>query len=317
MITTLAMIRTVASLFYLCVAFDVCRGQGLSPRAYVITPVHSNAITLTYSLQDGGIVFDQIIPTSDSRGTISTSILTCFHTLSFLGRSANLSASIPYSIGDFRGTVTGTKAEITRSGLAPAAIRFSVNLKGGPAMTVEEFLQWKQKTVIGTSLTVTTATGQYDPARLVNIGANRWAFKPEIGISRRWGKWIVDGYGAIWFFTANHDYFLNAPGTIGSNTQTQNPVGAVEVHVSYDVKPRLWISLDGNYWHGGETGLNGVPSPTTVQANSRLGVTAAVPIGSSRHSLKFSYSGGTYIRFGGDYRELSVAWQYSWLGRPN
>jgi len=316
MITSL-MIRTVALLFCLCAARDVCHGQGLSPRAYVITPIHSNAVTLTYTLQDGAVVFDQIVTTPDARGTINTGILTCFHTLSFFGRSANLNASIPYSLGDFRGTVSGLKREVSRSGLAPAVIRFSVNLKGGPAMTVEEFLKWKQKTVIGTSLTVTTGTGQYDPARLINIGTNRWAFKPEIGISRRWGNWIVDGYGAVWFFTANHDYFLNAPGTTGSNTQTQKPMGAVEVHLSYDVKPRLWVSLDGNYWYGGETSLNGVPSPTTVQSNSRLGATVAIPIGRSQHSLKFSYSGGTYIQFGGDFRELSVAWQYSWLGRPN
>jgi hypothetical protein len=316
MTTTFSRIRTIKLLFCLCAASDVCHGQGLSPRAYVITPIHSNAVTLTYTLQDGGVVFDQIVPTPDSRGTISTSILTCFHTLSFFGRSANLNASIPYTFGDFRGTVSGVKREITRSGLAPAVIRFSVNLKGGPAMTVEEFARWEQKTVIGASLTVTTATGQYDPARLINIGANRWAFKPEIGISRRWGHWIVDGYGAVWFFTANRAYFLNAPGTTGSNIQTQQPMGAVEVHLSYDVKPRLWVSLDGNYWHGGETSLNGVPAPTTVQANSRLGATAAIPIG-SHQSLKFSYSGGTYVRFGGDFRELSVAWQYSWLGRPN
>ena len=31
---------------------------------------------------------------------------------------------------------------------------------------------------------------------------------------------------------------------------------------------------------------------------------------------KFSYSRGTYIRFGGDYQNLQLAWQYSWLGRP-
>jgi hypothetical protein len=30
-----------------------------------------------------------------------------------------------------------------------------------------------------------------------------------------------------------------------------------------------------------------------------------------------SYNRGTYIRFGGNFHNLSVAWQYSWLGRPN
>jgi hypothetical protein len=30
-----------------------------------------------------------------------------------------------------------------------------------------------------------------------------------------------------------------------------------------------------------------------------------------------SYSNGTCIRFGGNYQNVSVAWQYSWLGRPD
>jgi hypothetical protein len=63
MITTFSRIRTVGLLFCLCVASDACRGQGLSPRAYVITPIHSNAVVLTYTLEDGGVVFDQIVPT--------------------------------------------------------------------------------------------------------------------------------------------------------------------------------------------------------------------------------------------------------------
>jgi hypothetical protein len=38
----------------------------------------------------------------------------------------------------------------------------------------------------------------------------------------------------------------------------------------------------------------------------------------SRHqSLKFSYSRGAFVTIGGAFQNISVAWQYSWLGRPN
>ncbi len=90
----------------------------------------------------------------------------------------------------------------------------------------------------------------------------------------------------------------------------------LEGHLSYNVRPRLWVSLDGNFWYGGKTSLNGVQNPATLQRNSRLGGTGALPI--TRHqSLKVSYSRGTYIRFGGNFHNLSVAWLYSWFGRPN
>ncbi len=145
-------------------------------------------------------------------------------------------------------------------------------------MTPREFAKWRQGTLLGVSLTVDMQTGQYDPARLINIGANRWAFKPELGFSQRRGHWVLDAYAAAWFFTANDNYYSSAAGSIAPNRQTQEPMGAVETHLSYDIKPRMWVSIDGNYWYGGETKVNGVPSPTTLQASSRLGATAAIPL---------------------------------------
>jgi hypothetical protein len=75
-------------------------------------------------------------------------------------------------------------------------------------------MKGRQKLIIGASLTVSTPTGQYDPALLVNIGNNRWAFKPELGLSRRWNKWFLDTYVAVWFFTPNNDFFRNSPGRL-------------------------------------------------------------------------------------------------------
>jgi hypothetical protein len=43
--------------------------------------------------------------------------------------------------------------------------------------------------------------------RSAHPGANRWAFKPEVGLSRRWGPWVLDAYGGMWFFTENPEFF--------------------------------------------------------------------------------------------------------------
>jgi Putative MetA-pathway of phenol degradation len=296
-------------------ALRLCEAQSLSPRAYVIVPVHSNAVTLTYSLSVGGVVFNDTIPVTDSSGRIGTEIFSYFHSFDCFGRSANVTAILPYAVGHFQGDVDGVHEELYRSGLAAVAVRVSVNLLGARAMNLKEYSRWKQRTVLGASVIVQTPTGQYDGTRLINIGEHRWSFKPEIGFSQRHGKWLVDAYGAVWFFTQNDNFFSNAPGSTGPNRQTQEPMGAVEAHLSYDIKPRLWASLDGNYWYGGKTSLNGVQAPTTLQANSRIGVTAAVPI-TKHQSLKFSYSRGTYVTFGGNFQNVSAAWQYSWFGRP-
>lgn len=294
-----------------------CRAQDLAPRAYLITPLHSNAINLTYSVFNGGLDFNGVVPISGATGTYSVPSIGYYHSFGLFGRSANIAAVLPYGIGNFKGSVLGTNQEIYRSGLLDLGLRLSVNLKGGPAMPVSQFVKWKQKTVLGVSLKVIAPTGQYDPAKLISWGINRWALKPEFGYSQRFGKWLLDGYAGVWFFTTNQKFFsIPLP-----QPQTQSPIGAFEGHLSYDAKKfrgkptPLWFSLDGNFWLGGTASINGTPNPATRQTSSRIGFTAAFPL-SPHNSLKTSFSTGAYVRFGGNYQNLSISWQYAWLGRP-
>src|SRR5262249_32263024 len=150
-----------------------------------------------------------------------------------------------------------------RSGLLDSFIRFSVNLKGGRAMEPREFEGWRQNVLLGASLKVVAPSGQYDPTRLINWGNNRWAFRPDLGYWQRWGNWILDGYAAVWFFTTNPEFFSYNNFLPGLQYQGESPVGAFETHLSYDFKPRFWISLDGNFWFGGKTSINGVQNPVT------------------------------------------------------
>ena len=305
----------------LAVLLAVCplqtlRAQDLVPRAYTITPVHSNAVILTYSFYDGGILFNNVLPVTDASATIHISVFSYYHSLSFFGRSANITASLPYGVGNFRGTFLDTETKLYRSGLLDTSFRFSVNLKGGPAMSAKDMQTWQQKTLIGLSLKVIAPTGQYDGTKLINNGTNRWSFKPELGISRRWGHWVFDAYGAVWFFTTNPEYWSNNSFYAGTRSQSQKPIGALEGHLSYDVKPRLWLSLDANTWFGGSISLNGIENPNTLQVSSLVGASASIPL-SKHQSLKIGYNNSDYIRYGGSYGNVSVAWQYSWIGRPN
>lgn len=290
--------------------------QDLAPRAYIITPVHSNAVNLTYALFSGDLLFDGTVPITGATARVSVSIVSLSHSLRILGRSASFSASLPYGVGTFHGTVVGADTTAYRSGALDSSYRFSINLKGGPAMDVQEFRKWQQTTLIGVSFKMVAPSGQYDPTKLINYGANRWAFKPEVGLSRRWGHWVFDTYGAVWLFTTNSDFFSRNQYSPGTNAQKQSPTVAFEEHLSYDVRPRLWASLDGNFWFGGRSSLNGVENPNTLQRNSRVGSTVSVPV-SKHQSIKVSYNRGAYIIYGGNYQNVSVGWQYAWLGRPN
>lgn len=292
------------------------RAQDLAPRAYVITPLGSNALTLSYTYNTGELLFEGTVPIEDATGRLSVPSLAYYRSFGLIGRSANVLAAVPYGVGTFEGRVLEQQRSVYRSGLFDSVFRVSVNLVGGPAMSLPEMRQWRQKTLLGASLKVVAPTGQYDPTKLINLGANRWSFKPELGLSRAWGRIELDAYAGVWFFTENPEFLSNNPDLqTGDQSQTQDPIGVVELHLSYDVRPRLWVSLDGNFWYGGRTSVNGRENAATLQKNSRIGITGSVPL--TRHqSLKLSYAQGAYIRFGGDYRIFSAAWQYAWIDRP-
>src|SRR5271165_6902508 len=202
--------------------------QDLAPRAYVITPPHANAVTLTWSFYTGGLDFNNVVPVNNATGTYSVPVFSLYHSLSFFGRSANITASLPYAVGNFSGDVGEDRHSIYRSGLADFSARFSVNLIGGPAMQVPQFVKWKQKKILGASLKIVAPTGQYDSHKLINWGSNKWAFKPEVGYSQRFGNWVLDAYGGVWFYTTNQQFYhppIPAP-------QTQAPIGSFEGHLS-------------------------------------------------------------------------------------
>ena len=143
--------------------------------------------------------------------------------------------------------------------------------------------------------------GQYEPSQLVNLGYNRWAFKPEIGASRTVGRWTLDGIAGLWFFTENRSYF---PGTLH---RQQDPVLTWQGHVSCPLPRRSWIAFDGTWFAGGQTRVERTLNPDE-QLNARLGLTASVPISPSQ-SLKFVYSAGSATRRGSAFDTLTVTWQ--------
>ena len=191
--------RTYVALLAAMVALRITPlcAQDLAPRAYLITPLHANAVTLTWSFYNGGVNFNGTVPITGATGIYNVPVFSYYHSFNLLGRSANLTASLPYGVGTFSGEVLGKGRSVYRSGLLDFSARLSVNLLGGRAMQLQQFAGWKQKILLGASLKVVAPTGQYDPTKLINWGIHRWAFRPELGYSERWGNWVLDGYAGV------------------------------------------------------------------------------------------------------------------------
>ena len=279
--------------------------QDLEPRAFSPAPVGLNFAALGYAFSYGNVVLDPSLPITDGEADVHSVLAAYVRTIDFFGLSGKVDAAVPYvAYGKWKGLVEGVPDSTTRSGFGDPIVRLSVNFIGAPALKLPDFAQREQGTVVGASFQVRMPLGQYDPTKLINLGTNRWTFKPRIGVSQPFGRWIVEGHGTAWFFTDNPDSF--------GNRISQNPLWALDAHVARLFGKGIWASLDLGYIIGGRASSNGVES-TAQQESLRGGLTLAIPL-AQRHSIKLGYFFGLYTELGSDFDNLLVVYQYRWGG---
>jgi hypothetical protein len=277
----------------------------MEPKAYSASPVGATFLVAGVSRSTGSVVFDPSLPLRDVNAGINGIFAGVGTTFSAFGKLALLSAAVPLATGKLTGAVGEDARSVTRRGLTDVRLRFSINLWGNEAMPVREFAKAPRRTIVGASMTVVAPTGAYDQTRLINLGTNRWAFKPEFGVAVPRGRWDIDAYVGLWVFTSNSSFY---PGTI---RRTQEPMVATQGHVSYTFRPRLWVAVDGTWYSGGRT-RSGDGETVGGVNNTRLGATLSLPVG-RQQSIKASYSAGVAVRTGTDFRSFAFAWQWLWF----
>lgn len=282
--------------------------QDLEPRAYSASPVGTTFALVGFGRSSGDITFDPAVPITNVQATFYGPVIGAGQTFALFGRQALIATAMPYAWGNVSGNVGEQRGSVYRSGLADIKTRLSVNLRGNPAQTVEEFVRRKHRDfIIGTSLSVLAPSGQYGNTKLINIGANRWAFKPELGVSWPVKKLDLDLYASGFFYTPNQSFYP------GRSERTQAPLAALQAHVSYTVRLGLWVAFDSTWYGGGSTRTNG-GTPTERQSNTRVGVTLSLPL-TKQQSFKVAYSSGVSGTIGASFDTISVGWQKIWFDR--
>jgi len=279
--------------------------QDVEPRAYSNAPVGVNFLISGYAYTQGGLSFDPSLPVKNPHLNTSSMVIAYARVLDLWGKSGKFNVILPNTWLSGSADYLGQKVKREVDGFGDASFRLSVNLYGAPALTLKEFKDYKQDLIIGASLQVSVPSGQYDDTRLVNIGTNRWSFRPEVGVSKALGQWTLEIAAAATFFTDNNDFF-------GGNTRSQAPIYSMPGHVIYSFPWGIWASLDATYFTGGRTTLNGTLNDDFEQ-NWRVGGTLAFPV-SARNSIKLYAGSGVWARTGNNYDLIGIAWQYRWGG---
>jgi hypothetical protein len=297
------------SIFFLMLlaAFTTTGAQAkdLEPRSYTNTPVGLNFLIAGHVYADGKLAFDPSSKITDAKYRSNTEVLAYAHSLDAWGKSAKFDVIVPYTSFSGHASVGTQTREREMSGFNDPKFRFSMNFHGAPALSLKEFANYRQDLVIGASLQVSPPMGQYDNTKLVNLGANRWSFKSELGVSKTIGALTMEIMPSVTFYTDNTDFNRG-------RTFEQAPLYALQGHLIYGFANGVWVAANATYFTGERTTVDGVQSDNQ-QTNSRVGLTLALPV-DKYNSLKFYASTGTSTRTGSDFDLLGVAWQYRWGG---
>jgi hypothetical protein len=262
--------------------------QELTPRAYWPAPVGTQVLSVGAVHTSGDIIPDPSLPISGLDSEINSLQVGYLRTLDLFGRSANLIVNLPYADGDtiVDSDIVG-RVERDYRGVGDLGLTLSVNLIGAPALTPEAFaaLRRDPPPIIGASLRVVAPTGKYDEDRVINVGANRWAAKLEVGsIIVLQPKWLLEFAAGAWFFGDNDEF-------LGNRTREQNPIYSAEVHLVHRFRPGFWASLDFNGYKGGRSRVDG-QRLDDLQRDSKAGFTLVFPFATGQ-AIKASYAYGS------------------------
>lgn len=277
--------------------------QDLEPRVYANVPKKLNVAAIGYAYMDGSVLTDPSLPISDFTIQSHNLVATYVRTFGLANKLARVQVALPYTFMDGSANVNGESITGSRTGFADMKVRFGINLLGSPALDKSDFRSYEQKTILGLSFVTSIPTGKYYTDKRVNIGTNRWGFKPEVGISQRFSHFYAEVYGGIWFYTDNNDF-------VGKKLE-QKPTGSLQAHASYYFKNNMWLGFNTNWFFGGKTVTDGVSDASAID-NWRVGGTFSTPIAKGQ-SLRFQYHIGAYTNNGLNYYALTAAYQYSFF----
>ena len=236
---------------------------------------------------------------------LTTEALSLTHVLDVAGQSGRISLLLPYS--ELSGTANAGNQSLNASseGMSDPVIKASANLYGAPALSAEEFKNYRQDLIIGASIAASIPWGKYNNEQMINVGANRWFIQPGLGASQAVGPWRFELAGMATIYTNNNSF-------MGNNTLSQNPIYSTQTHVIYYFANTAWISVDATYYTGGQSYVNGMPISGS-QENWRYGSTLSYPI-NKHNSVRLSASTGGYSRTNNSYDLYGISWQYRWGG---
>ena len=252
------------------------------PRMYWNAPVDLNIMqTYAWTIHGNQTTADGSNFDPDASANMNLAIIGYNRIVNLAGHSTIVTAVIT------AGNISGEVANITQSarGYGDLYVQGTFNLFGAPALSTEQFATYEQGSVLSLIAGLSMPTGKYDNESALNMGTNQWAGKIALPFMQTMGAWkpgsitTFEITPAVWFYSDNSDYGLL------SRTLKKDPLYSVEAHLTQDITPTFFVSLDYMYQNGGAGSIEGIEVAPEVDADT-AGLTFAYMI---NQQLQFQF----------------------------
>jgi len=284
------------------------KAQDFEPRFLSAIPTGGNFAIASYCYSSGNILLDNSLPIEDLEAKLNSAVFGYARSFKLFNKLAKFDVIAPYSFGTFTGTVSDIDSSTSRNGFGDPLVRLSMILIGAKPMGVSEFMKNEQKKFnLGVTVRLRLPLGNYDPTKLINLGANRWAVKTGLAASytiRK--KLILEGHLNSWFFTENKEFY-------NGNSIRQKPLLSGQMHITYIFKPGIWVAVSIGRTAMGETIVNDIEK-NDLQNNSRFGAAFAYRL-NKHNALKIGFSSDVSTRYGANFTTVLLAYQFMWFDK--
>jgi len=231
-----------------------CLAEELEPRRWAHLPIDTNFTGAAYAYTNADISFDPVLKIEDGKVDLHSWAAKYIRTFTFFDKSARVDFLQGYQKGCWTGLLDGVPKKVRRSGWTDTLVRFAINLYGAPPLQGQEYAKYrastKVETIVGAGLSLQLPTGDYMDDKLINLGSNRFTFRPQIGVVHTRGKWSLETTAIAALFTDNDEFF-------NGHKLEQDPLYTLNSHLIYTFRPGVWASASAGYDYGGRSTVDG------------------------------------------------------------
>jgi hypothetical protein len=240
----------------------LCPPQALAQvpgRFYWKTLAGANAVPLIVNSLSGNTnPFDPALTVTAGAEFDATLVLAGYaRALSLFDRAAMAAILLPMGRVSGEVTVAGTPVNQSADGFGDPMLEFDINVLGPKAQkNIPDALRYQPGFSVDLLADLALPIGEYDSSQPLNLGHNRWYGRVGVPIVWQLGPWVpgrrttLELLPAVWFFGTNDDY-------VGQTLKT-DPMFQLDAHLTRDFTEHFWGALDGTWYVGGQSSVDGV-----------------------------------------------------------